>query len=131
MSKNKEQQQCKQMVWGGYREYRCTRNAVKDGYCKQHHPDAVEARRKASMEKYRKQLENSPRVKLQKLEVENRVLKEKLANSLAWIRKMEFAADKDKHGTYCPDCGAGHIGKHHSAHCPTLKLIQETEESLK
>jgi len=49
-------EQCKQedVATGGLRMHyhRCYRKAVKDGFCKQHHPDAVEARRKKSADKY-------------------------------------------------------------------------------
>ena len=50
-----KQEQCKKMVpgsgWGTFRQ--CSRKAVKDGYCKQHHPDSVKARDDASMAKFR------------------------------------------------------------------------------
>ena len=36
---------CKNMVWEGWTNRRCSRKAVTDGYCKQHHPDTVNARR--------------------------------------------------------------------------------------
>ena len=47
----KERQQCKKDVlatgtWPRY--YRCERWAVADGYCRQHSPEAVEARRQKS-----------------------------------------------------------------------------------
>ncbi len=32
----------------------CSRSAKKDGYCKQHHPDAIAERRKARDERYEK-----------------------------------------------------------------------------
>lgn len=34
------------------RGFRCERKAVRDGYCKQHHPDAVAERRTKSNERY-------------------------------------------------------------------------------
>lgn len=48
-------EKCKVMVpdrqaW--HRECRCTRKATKDGYCKQHHPDAKAERDRISREKY-------------------------------------------------------------------------------
>ena len=49
--------QCKQSVGdrGGWHWHTCRRKAVKDGYCKQHHPDRRLARQKANDEKYDKQ----------------------------------------------------------------------------
>ena len=44
-----------------YRMYRrwvvdtCMKNAVRDGYCNQHHPDAVAARRKAADDRFAEQ----------------------------------------------------------------------------
>jgi hypothetical protein len=41
--------QCKERVYGDWgRSHQCSRKAVKDGYCKQHHPDTVKARREKS-----------------------------------------------------------------------------------
>lgn len=37
---------CTSKVMHGYFSRRCSRNAVSDGYCKQHHPDSRKARRK-------------------------------------------------------------------------------------
>ncbi len=39
---------------------RCSRNAVNDGYCKQHHPDLVKARRARAEKAREKKLEKSP-----------------------------------------------------------------------
>ena len=33
-------------TWGAFHPHQCKFKAVKDGYCKIHHPDAVEKRRK-------------------------------------------------------------------------------------
>jgi len=47
-------EQCKEEVaWGNWgRVAQCKRKHVKDGYCKQHHPDSVEERRQKTMERY-------------------------------------------------------------------------------
>ena len=37
-------QQCKQNVYSDRSSWRCNRKATKDGYCWQHHPDAVKKR---------------------------------------------------------------------------------------
>lgn len=44
---------CKEMVWQGMHNYQCSRKAVRDGWCKQHHPDAYEARRIKSHETWK------------------------------------------------------------------------------
>lgn len=47
---------CKETVFrpgGIYSGGRCSRNAVKDGFCKQHHPDAVLRRSAESMARWR------------------------------------------------------------------------------
>jgi hypothetical protein len=54
------EEQCKEMVsahslYGSFHQHQCNRNAWKDGYCKQHHPDTVaESRAKQSEERERK-----------------------------------------------------------------------------
>jgi hypothetical protein len=51
---------CKGKVRGSWSSVQCSREAVRDGYCAQHHPDAVAARQKkrtdALDEKMRKRL---------------------------------------------------------------------------
>ena len=51
---------CKEQVVDGWTIRKCARAAVSDGYCKQHHPDAVKKRREESDRRYQKQLEESP-----------------------------------------------------------------------
>jgi len=50
MTFNKEN--CKQRIFSGWNNYQCSRKAVKDGYCKQHHPDTVKALREKSCRKF-------------------------------------------------------------------------------
>lgn len=42
-------EKCKVTVWHGWHRHQCSRKAKKDGYCLQHHPDTVAAK-KASRE---------------------------------------------------------------------------------
>lgn len=53
---------CKEIVWGNsaWRSHQCSRNAWKDGYCKQHHPDTVKQREKAREERRQREQNNSP-----------------------------------------------------------------------
>ncbi len=50
-------EECKQRIFGGnsFHGHPCTRKAVKDGYCRQHHPDSVEERRKKSAQRWEDQ----------------------------------------------------------------------------
>ena len=77
-----EKEKCKKEVWSHFHHYPCSRYAVKDGYCWQHHPDKVAKRKRLSEEKFLREMDNSPWNKLQKakekikeLEKENDELK--------------------------------------------------------
>jgi len=45
-------ERCKQRVYdqSGWHSWQCSRNAWKDGFCKQHHPDTVAERRRRNDE---------------------------------------------------------------------------------
>ena len=77
-------QKCKEKVWNGYSSIRCSRNAVRDGFCKQHHPDAVKQRQQQQSERWERKMSNSPIARLQKrideLEKENKELKAKISH---------------------------------------------------
>ena len=57
---------CKQTIYKGTwaRASQCSRKATKDGYCKQHHPDAVAKRNKEVEERYEAKRKQSPWYKL-------------------------------------------------------------------
>jgi len=59
---------CKEMIHIYYGDWphsiQCTRNAVKDGYCKQHHPDAVQKRRDASAKRHEEKRKQDPLYRL-------------------------------------------------------------------
>lgn len=56
---------CKAIVHQGRGfSYQCLRNAKIDGWCKQHHPDAVKARQEESDRKFREKMANLPEVRL-------------------------------------------------------------------
>ena len=78
---------CKEQIWGDYRRRGCSRNAVKDGYCNQHHPDNVKKRREENEKKWLEKIEKSPlssalrkietlKAKVKELEGENDELKD-------------------------------------------------------
>lgn len=57
---------CKARVLGFWNvDGRCTRKAWRDGWCKQHHPDSVRARKEASKKRYDEQHKNHPWYKLE------------------------------------------------------------------
>jgi hypothetical protein len=60
--KNHKDTHCKQSVpaQAGWGFNQCSRKAVKDGFCKQHHPDAVKAREEASEKKWEEKHAKSP-----------------------------------------------------------------------
>lgn len=73
---------CKEMVstpgvWS--KSHQCSRKEWRDGWCKQHHPDSVDARRKLAEERYKQQQENSPWRRLQKKDMEIEQLKSELS----------------------------------------------------
>ena len=83
-------EKCKEKVWSenGWRMRRCSRNAVKDGYCNQHHPDAIKARRKKSEERYNEKLEQSPWRRLEKASDRINKLESELARWNAWAAEL-------------------------------------------
>ncbi len=50
-----DNKKCKKRVYQGWHDYPCSRKAIKDGYCKQHHPDSVKARQEKSDKRYREE----------------------------------------------------------------------------
>jgi hypothetical protein len=51
-------QRCKRVVWGSWGRPRpCTREAVKDGFCKQHHPESVKVQKDARHTVFMKSME--------------------------------------------------------------------------
>lgn len=87
-------EQCKQKVYdkSGWHPYQCTRNAVQDGFCKQHHPDSVKARQDKSYAEYKARLAIDPYnlaiKRAEKAEHQRdallRQLKETLTEAIGW-----------------------------------------------
>ena len=50
---------CKKEMRNNWGHSPCSRNAVQDGWCRQHHPDSVEKRKKASTERFNAKEANS------------------------------------------------------------------------
>lgn len=55
-------ERCKQKVWpnGQFTSHRCSRKAVKDGYCNQHHPDTVKERDEKQRLKFQERIDKHP-----------------------------------------------------------------------
>ena len=75
---------CKELVKDsdGFPYFPCSRNAFKDGYCKQHHPESVKARQKKSEERFKANEKKTDwyklgqaRLRIEALEAENAALK--------------------------------------------------------
>ena len=69
--------------------YQCRRKTTKDGWCRQHHPDAVAARDKASTKAYQVRLERSPPVQLGRAIKELDRLRKSLARKEAALREAD------------------------------------------
>lgn len=55
-----KKERCKETIWDNWTHRNCSRNAVKDGYCKQHHPDNVKERERQTDERWKAKQESSP-----------------------------------------------------------------------
>ena len=65
-----DETRCKEEVCGKSRwprYHQCQRKAVRDGYCIQHHPEAVKEREIKSRERYEEKFKNSDFYRLKKL----------------------------------------------------------------
>lgn len=59
-SKAATKQKCREQIMDGYTLRSCTRNAARDGYCNQHHPDTIKARQKESEKRFQAKREKDP-----------------------------------------------------------------------
>jgi hypothetical protein len=80
-----KRERCKEQVWdsGGWSKHQCSRYAVEDGYCKQHHPNAVAERKRKREEKAERDWQNSTIMRLERAREEN----EKLAAEIRQYRE--------------------------------------------
>ena len=100
---------CKKPIWDYTRFHsrQCMRKAVKDGYCKQHHPDAVAKRREESDRKYEEKMKRDPltlflccKKRCAELEAEVKRLRTWAAN-----QKCKFPQANSPGGVCDKDCG--------------------------
>lgn len=75
-------ERCKEMIFGDFHHRQCSRNAWKDGYCKQHHPDSIKEQIRKSEKRWAAEAEikrqNSPWTKLKEALKENERLKDEI-----------------------------------------------------
>jgi len=103
---------CKAMLWESWYNRQCSRKAVKDGYCKQHHPDAVAKRSEDSERRYKEKVHNRPIAKLQRECNSLREEKQKLVEALEYFlddSPLDFLSDNyDRDRWCCEYCGKIH-----------------------
>ena len=72
-----------------YREKRCSRVAVKDGYCTQHHPDTIAKRREKSQQDYERRIASSPLSRLRGAMKEIERLQQRVAELDACLNQYQ------------------------------------------
>jgi Skp family chaperone for outer membrane proteins len=95
-----DEKRCKQTVipndkWGSFHPHQCNRAVVKDGFCKQHHPDAKAERNAASMERWRREKEYQNRTSYFRVSQEIRALIDKLNIGVPMLEKEVAEALED------------------------------------
>lgn len=90
-----EKDRCQKRVYDhtGFHSVRCSRKAVKDGFCKQHHPDTVKARQERSDKAWREKFNNSPEMKLKRALEENEKLRAELETAKGGILMKDTALE--------------------------------------
>jgi hypothetical protein len=74
------------------RSQACSRRAVRDGFCKQHHPDTQAERDRKSKERFERERKRSPWHKLRELQKP-----ENLADALSkWAEEVEIETEEDR-----------------------------------
>ena len=124
-----DEQKCSVDVWRGWSFGRCSRKAVRDGFCKQHHPDSVEERREKSAKDYERKRNQSTyaqlfraRGKIADLESElteaRRERDEERGRVCRWTKKLFVSGEEHwatgcnheegenpEDGSFCRKCG--------------------------
>ena len=83
---------CKKSVasMGGWDWHQCPRRIWRDGFCKQHHPDSVKARREKSDQHYEEKRKQSCWYKLQQAEARLEKAREALGIAYQIISEYEM-----------------------------------------
>ena len=82
-------ERCKEKIHKQFHDYRCLRFAVKDGFCKQHHPATVEARKQLSIKNSEEKWKNSQVKKLIDARERIKVLEEMLVKTIKEVDKLK------------------------------------------
>lgn len=72
-------EQCKEKIYANFITHQCERKATKEGYCWQHHPDAVKKRQEESDKLAEEKWQNSKFMQLQRANKKIKELKAKIA----------------------------------------------------
>lgn len=98
--------QCKARVYGSGRPFsgcQCSRKAVKDGFCKTHHPDAVKARDEAARKRQEEAWARTPNQLLAKTQERLNALVEAFENlhSKYQTQIMKDLMNQEKFDAWC------------------------------
>ena len=85
-------QKCKKQVRHAWGQHNCSRNAVQDGWCRTHHPDAVEKRKKASTERFKAQVANSIPMQLERAQERITELEAEREKLWEWAKGASYNA---------------------------------------
>ena len=88
-------ERCKETVYpnekyGAFHGHQCTRKAVKDGYCKIHHPDSVRKRQEISAKRYNERIEQSEYAQLKRAREEIERLTQQLEEAKRDAERLDF-----------------------------------------
>ena len=92
-------EQCKEKIYANFITHQCERKATEDGYCWQHHPDAVKKRQEESDKRSAKKWQNSKFMQLQRANKKIEELVEQVdelekESSSHWKRASLLGKDK-------------------------------------
>lgn len=89
-------EQCRARVWGNFNFHRCPRKAVKDGYCYQHHPEAVQKRKEEAEKRSEEAQQQSPWAKLERARKRIEELETTLKKANERIKELEGEEDANQ-----------------------------------
>jgi hypothetical protein len=87
---------CKKGIMKGWHFGACSRKATKDGYCWQHHPDAIAERERKATEAFKAKMENSPWRRLERMREELAMCREIIKYGATTPEEKEYLKDIEK-----------------------------------
>jgi len=88
---SEEKPKCTHPVWVGFRSRRCKHDVWRNGFCKQHHPETVRARRIARDNRWEERKKENPLFQLREA---RRKIEELEAEVIRLNRELEKERDK-------------------------------------